>query len=323
METKTITMKIVVIPPKQKLDYLAETIIEGLYKNKIDVYSSELGNGIKGEDVYTDKEIIEHSKDCDYIFVIWGKVKRNFPGPKYYLLDKINQLEKVVFIDGSEWTSTGHPLPNQVKDSKHNPLLRRGEPWINESMFEKSKWYFKRECYDEDVDRGIIPLLFGAVDRNFFNGSVEKKYDVFCSYGQMNDGLRLETYNICKKLREEGYNVIVEKGFPYEIFKEKLASSWIGINAWGGGDDCARLWETLANKTMAMTQEYRIEFPYDFIDGENIVKYKSVNEFEYKIREYLNDKEKIKEISESGYDHLLNYHTSQKRVEYILGIINE
>jgi len=74
---------------------------------------------------------------------------------------------------------------------------------------------------------------------------------------------------------------------------------------------------------MAMTQEYCIEFPYDFIDGENIVKYKSVNEFEYKIREYLNDKEKIKEISESGYDHLLNYHTSQKRVEYILGIINE
>ena len=90
-------MKIVVIPPKQKLDYLAETIIEGLYKNNIDVYSSDLGNGIKGEDVYTDKEIIEHSKDCDYIFVIWGKVKRNFPGPKYYLLDKINQLDYILY----------------------------------------------------------------------------------------------------------------------------------------------------------------------------------------------------------------------------------
>ena len=55
-------MKIVVIPPKQKLDYLAETIIEGLYKNNIDVYSSDLGNGIKEEDVYSDEEIIEHSK---------------------------------------------------------------------------------------------------------------------------------------------------------------------------------------------------------------------------------------------------------------------
>ena len=316
-------MKIVVIPPKDKLDYLAETIVEGLYKNNMEVYSSDLGNGIRQNDVYSDEEIIKHSKDCDYIFVIWGKIKSGFPGPKYHLLNHINQKDKVVFVDGSEWTSTGHPIPNQVRDAKQNPLLRRGEPWIDEFMFENSNWYFKRECYSEDVDRGIIPLLFGATDRNFFRNEVEKKYDVVCSYGQMNDGLRLETYNLCNQLKNEGYNVITGGGFSYEEFKEKIKSAWIGVDAWGGGDCCARLWEVLANKTMAMTQKYQIEFPHDFTDGENIVHYETIEEFEKKIRKYLGDKNEIQRISENGYQHLLDYHTSQKRVEYILDIINE
>ena len=91
-------MKIVVIPPKDKLDYLAETIIEGLYKNKIDIYSSDTGNGISPLDVYTDEEIIEHSKDCDYIFVIWGKIRNHFPGPKYHLVDKINKFKLKAFL---------------------------------------------------------------------------------------------------------------------------------------------------------------------------------------------------------------------------------
>ena len=93
-------MKIVVIPPKDKLDYLAETIVEGLYKNRMDIYSSDLGNGIRKDDVYSDEEIVEHSKDCDFIFVIWGKIKSGFPGPKYHLLNHINQKDKVENFGG-------------------------------------------------------------------------------------------------------------------------------------------------------------------------------------------------------------------------------
>ena len=74
---------------------------------------------------------------------------------------------------------------------------------------------------------------------------------------------------------------------------------------------------------MAMTQKYQIEFPNDFTDGENIVHYETIEEFEKKIRKYLDDKNEVQRISENGYQHLLNYHTSQKRVEYILDIINE
>ena len=180
-------MKIVVIPPKDKLDYLAETIVEGLYKNRMDIYSSDLGNGIRKDDVYSDEEIVEHSKDCDFIFVIWGKIKGGFPGPKYHLLAQIKQKDKVVFIDGSEWTSTGHPIPNQVRDAKQNPLLRRGEPWIDEFMFENSNWYFKRECYKKDLE-------YKVKSKNI------KIYNLAANYDNKEDFERLikKIYNINK-----------------------------------------------------------------------------------------------------------------------------
>jgi len=59
----------------------------------------------------------------------------------------------------------------------------------------------------------------------------------------------------------------------------------------------------------------------DFIDGENIVKYKSVNEFEYKIREYLNDKDECIRIGKNGYEHTKKYHTGRARVEYMLKVM--
>ena len=52
----------------------------------------------------------------------------------------------------------------------------------------------------------------------------------------------------------------------------------------------ARLWEILANKTCAFTQKYNILFPYKFTDSKNYVEYETIQEFETKIRYYLNNK---------------------------------
>jgi len=315
-------VKIVVIPPKEKWDFLAESVIEGFYENNIEVYSSDIGNGIKESDVYSDDEIIEHSKDCNYIFVIWGKIRPGYPGPKYYLLDKIDKKHKVVYIDGSEWTATGHPLPNQVQDAKYNLKLRRGEPWIDISMTSNSKWYFKRECYPEDSSAGIIPLPFASTKThysgdNYTSKEVDKVIDVFCSYGQMNDGLRLETYNFCTGLSDMGYVVESGKGFDFETFKNKIAKSYISVDAWGGGETCQRFWLNTANRTCCFSQKYTIDFPRPFTDGENFVEYETIDDFKTKIISYLEDKEKCIEIGNEGYKHTKKYHTGKKQVQYI------
>ena len=44
-------------------------------------------------DVYPDDEIIEHSKSCDYIFVIWGKKVGGFPFQSItYLIGLIEEI---------------------------------------------------------------------------------------------------------------------------------------------------------------------------------------------------------------------------------------
>ena len=79
-------MKVIAITPDRKEDSLGSLVIEGLYDAGLEVIASDPGNNVR--DVYSDDEVIEHSKDADYIFVVWGKLKGVRP-PKYYLLDKI------------------------------------------------------------------------------------------------------------------------------------------------------------------------------------------------------------------------------------------
>jgi len=310
-------MKVIAIMPKL-FDYLVSAIIEGLYKNSVNIIASEPGNNVRK--VYSKKEIIEHSKDADYILVLIGKVKGNIP-PKYFLLDKINRPNITAFIDGSEWTYSSFPEKNQLIESLKNPIRRKGKKWINKRMFNYCRWYFKRECYPEDAKKGIIPLLFAAEDNYFGNYDYEKNIDVFCSFRQKGTGLRQKVENTCRKLKRKGYNIVIKSGLSYEKYKKLISSSYISIDAWGGGDCNARIWEIFANKSCCFSQKYNILFPNSFTDGYNYVEYSTIEEFEDKLIYYLKDKEKCLEIAERGYQHLLKYHTSKQRAKLMLDIL--
>lgn len=313
-------MKVIAITPNKKFDYLAASVIEGLYKMNVEIIASDRGNNVKK--VYSEKKIIQHSKDADYILAFFGKFRGNKP-PKHYLLDKINRPDITAYIDGSEWSYTGHPEENQEIESNNDPRRRKGKEWINPKMYDYCRWYFKRECYPEDADLGIIPLLLSATDKNFGNYENKRKIDVFCSFGQNQTGLRREIEIICRELGNEGYNVIVDFGFSYNKYMKLLSSSYIAIDAWGGGDCCARIWEIFANKVCCFSQKYNILFANKFTDEYNYVEYSTIQEFEEKIRYYLENKEKCLEIAERGYQHLLKFHTSKERVKYMLKIMQE
>jgi len=313
-------MKVIAITRYKKFDYLCANIIEGLYQNNVEIIASYPGNHLKK--AYSDKKILKHSMDADYIFAFSGFYFAKKP-PKYYLLDLINKPEITAYIDSAEYTYWGKPEGNQQEAMLKNPKLRRGKQWINEKMYNYCKWYFKRECYPEDAKSGIIPLLFAASNKNFGNFNCKKEIDVFCSFGQIRTGLRKEVQEICRKLKREGYNILINFGYPYNKYLKLISSSYITIDAWGAGDCNARLWEIFANKSCAFCQKYNILFPNKFTDGLNYVEYSTPKEFEEKLRYYLNDKEKCLEIAEKGYRHLLNYHTSKERVRYMLEKMRE
>ncbi|MFX1311243.1 MAG: glycosyltransferase [Promethearchaeota archaeon] len=312
-------MKIIAITPKL-FDYLVSAIIEGLYKNNVEIIALEPSNNVKK--VYSKKEMIEHSKDADYILVFRGKAKGNIP-PKYFLLDKINKPHLTAFIDGSEWNFSGYPEKNQVRKSLIDPKRRKGKKWINKNLFKYCRWYFKRECYPEDAKKGIIPLLYAAEDRYFGNYDFEKNIDVLCTFGQNVTGLRKDVEEVCKKLKDEGYKIIIKGDLEYKNYKKLIASSYICIDAWGSGDCTARFWEIIANKSCCFSQKYNILFPKSFTDGYNYVEYSNIEEFEDKLRFYLKNKNKCLEIAEKGYQHLLKYHISKQRAKYLLEILQK
>jgi len=316
-------VKIIAIFPNGLKDTIARLISDGFDNTKnVDLIRYDYLNK-----KYTEEEIINHSKNANYIFVFWCKYQHQFAGQNYPhdLLDKINKPEITVYVDGSEYNCTGHPSPNQGKLSKTDPSKCKGEPWIDEKMYERCKWYFKRETYEEDLERKkIIPLLVGA-ESSFFkeNGNwwKEKEYDIFCSFGHTTTGLREETQEICLKLKDEGFNNIIGSGFPYKQYMDYIIQSHIGVSAWGAGNSCRRMWEIMSNKTCCFVQKKQILFPNIFEDGVSYVEYSTPEEFESKARHYLKNKDKCIEIGKNGYEHIKKYHTGTKRLEYMLKVM--
>jgi len=315
-------MKIITINPYNSPDFLANTILEGFSKIKdLEIIASAPNQYIKN--IYNDQEIVAHSKDADYIFIIWDKSKDDRPQPKYYLADIINKPEKTIYIDGSEWTYNGYPNPKiqQVMDSKIDPKKRKGYPWIWEEMWQKVAFYFKRECYQEDIDDfGCIPLPFGILDKYYSNINVKRDIDLYVGFGQNDTGLRNDIENYVKALNLP--KVVVNK-FPYDQYLLMMARSIMTVDSWGGGDCNARFFEIIANGSTLFCQKYNIIIPYPFVDGETYIEFKNMDEFHEKLHYYLKNIDKALEIGRRGYVHGLTYHTSLKRVEYIFDILKK
>jgi hypothetical protein len=316
-------MKCIVIPPKIKWDSLGQHFIEGLYDNGATIFSSDLSNGIKPEDVYSDDELIEHSEDADFIFYVFG----NLLTGKNYLVKQINRPDITVYIDGSEWTYTaGVDSPTQQIEAKYNPARYRGDPWIHEEMYDFCRWYFKSACYPEDADRGIIPFPHGCHNEHFkMSNSVkdrQKRWDVYCSFGQIITGLRAELVELFSA-RCVNINIKLGKLDPNKYY-EALVQSYIVPSAWGAQFWSMREWEILTSGSLCFMQRPLVLYSnHKPEDGVHWVEYSDMNEFQEKLNYYLNNKDLCVSVGAAGKELAEKYHTSKAKTKYILDIINE
>jgi hypothetical protein len=311
-------MNILCITPNLKQDYIAELVIEGLKKTDYNVFFTDYGNGV--EKVIHDNEI--KNINFDYIFSLFSKIRDNKP-PKNYLLDKFKNISKV-YIDGSEWSFNAYPEKDQIQNSLKNPSFRKGKNWIDKDMYKKCNFYFKRECYLEDIKMGIIPFPFGLLDKHIKEVKYENKiYDIFCCFGHELTGLRKEVTEYCKWLKNNtNYKIIIENKIPKEQYEYFLKNSKICIDAWGGGDCCDRFWEGIGNKCTLLYQKYNIEIPDKYSSWKNAVEFSTLEEFKQNINILLNNDSLCENIARNGFEHAIKYHTSKKRIEYIFNKIS-
>ena len=310
-------MKILAITPDRKRDYTAEQTIEGLQLLGVEIEATGLGNGISS--IIDDKRAVS-CKDYDAVFCFFGKVRDNTP-PKHYLLPYVQvPREKIVYIDGSEWTSTGYRSERQHDLSCLDPAIRRGEPWINLDMLKYCGHYLKRETYPVDLAQGIIPFPFSMSKRHLIDLTVTKDIDVMCVFGQNQTGLRRKVEDSCIRLSKmfPGKRFVVSSALRPEQYIDVLRRSRIVIDAWGGGDTCDRFYEAIGSKSCCLYQAYNVVNPDPYKDMDSAVEYRSVEEFEFKLSQLLSSDDLPARIGESGFDHAKKFHTTVSRARFAL-----
>ena len=351
-------MKVILIVGSRE-EYVQVEVIKGLVRMGAELITSEPLNQIKsrvdgvnfdsdvGSDSipinqphYTDEEIVEHSKDADYVFVLWNKYStRNHidPGGRMYLVDKINQPDKTIVIDGSEWSISGWGDPGFVNNGiqlwTDKDRYEKGQPWIWHHMRDRAKWYFKRETFPEDVyEHNIIPFPYPCRIEDRMQdriNSLKKNLFFNCILGHTHTGLRGEALDLCNRLRlEDKFKDSIFTGtpghrIPRTDYLDLTVRSKMVVDAWGGGSNCTvRRNEVVMNSTAIIGQKWLIVVPNDYTDGENIINWETVDELEEKIHYYYDNQDKLIEIGENGYQHALKYHTTEKRMQYIFDIVN-
>jgi len=311
-------MKIIAITPDRKRDYTTEQTLEGLKQLGCEIMASDVGNGI--QKAYAEEQLL-NEKNVDAVIAFFGKVRDNRQ-PKYHIAKLLKDRLPIIYVDGSEWTCTGYPTKDQLKDSLVDPAKRRGTPWLNHEMLTLANFYFKRECYTEDLRKGIKPHPFCLTQRHLIQ-SDEKDVDLMCVFGQTTTGLRKEVMQICMKLKQEtNFNIVVQENVEPNEYRQLLARSRIIVDAWGGGDTCDRFYEAVGAGACCLYQRYNIvqENPYE--DFQSAVEYWDPASFLERVSLLLNSKQLCLRIGDRGKQHALSYHTSEYRARKILQLLS-
>lgn len=310
-------MKILAITPDGKRDYTTEQTIEGLRTLGVEIEATGLGNGITS--IIDDKRAVS-CKDYDAVFCFFGKVRGNSP-PKHYLVTQVQvPREKIIYIDGSEWTATGYRSEKQSNLGSLDPEIRRGDPWINTEMLKNCGYYLKREAYPIDVINGIDPFPFSMSKRHEIENFGNKDIDVMCVFGQNQTGLRKKVEDSCILLSKKFPNkrFVISNSLGTEQYLEVLRRSKIVIDAWGGGDTCDRFYEAIGARACCLYQSYNIVNPNAYKDLDQAVEYKSIEDFEMKLSLLLSNSSLTRDISINGFNHAKRFHTTESRSRFAL-----
>lgn len=317
-------IRVAVIPPVGKADYLANTVLDGFISLGDEVEFKTLGNFPTpfslDEHVVSEQEFILYGKQADLIILCWGKNSTN-----YKLAEKIGMWNKTVFIDGSELG----------KDNRWNPEIREkvlnmtyeGQGAIDVAMLEKCRRYFRRE---KPYVKGILPFPFGIERRyqSFTNEGV-RDIDFVCIFGQedypkMRKEVRLAVEEFSRK---NGFVSATKKtsGFTFDDNRKRagrdefyhlLSRAKVGVSVGGGGYDTARFWEIYGNNCILLTEKIDIEMPPgQELNYDRIVEFKTLEEFRVKIEELG---VRIRNSNVSERDATILKHTTKARVQYLL-----
>ena len=319
--------KIAVITPKNKNDYLTDTVIDGLLSIKKDhnnldfrVPFSYPGDFNKSEISLDSAAFMDFADNSDLIIFMWGKDNTDYDKAR-----KINRFDRTVFIDGSEIGKNGRYDYDIQKEIILDIYNGRGA--VDLEMERKCALYFRRE---KPYLRDILPFPLGIERKyyKFYSADVQKDIDFFCVFGQ-------DQYPLMRRhAREMLEKYCAKNNFVCHIGKTKnrdefyslLSRSKVGISVGGGGYDTARFWEILGNNCILLTETIDIyELDSSRLKYDRIWQFNNLFDFAYqleKLGQYLRNEYK-QENMKVEYEKIISEHSAKARVEEIIKICKQ
>lgn len=106
-----------------------------------------------------------------------------------------------------------------------------------------------------------------------------------------------------------------------QAYYDLLMRSKMALSIRGGGFDTLRYWEIVATKTLLLSEQPDIEIPNNFVHGKHALFFKpDLSDLIDLVRTYAKDEGARTAMAQAGYDHLMRYHTCERRAEYVLDI---
>lgn len=327
-------MKIALITPQHKEDYLVNTVLDGLLAmieegKQLEVaYSSSYKSYLPIKKWYMErKDFIYFARNADLIIFFWGKNNTD-----YELAGEVGQWQKTFFVDGSELGGNNRLNPEVVRAVANESYEAQGK--IDREMLRLCKAYFRRE---KPYVQGIIPLPFGIERRYVKYTNQNKDIDITCIFGQEEfPPLRKEvrtfleneakSSNLTINTKATKANLLnnflnMGKDVRRDKFYEILAASKVAVSVSGGGYDTARFWEILANNCILLTEKIDI-----YPEGSSELSYERIWQFDgladfkekfAKLKAFLSGGYRVEKMKDE-YLEILKKHSTKARVMSIL-----
>ena len=308
-------IKNVFIVAPDHYDHSIATLVEGLNTiEDIKIFGNEPHNYIKNP-ISNLKTQVQIANKCDVVVLTEGALHN-----PHGVASLLEEIKVDVFIDECDHR-------NYIADPR--------KFWL----------YCKREL---DLTRvkehdNVVPLGFAAEDRFFTKGKIahedlwkEKTADLVC---MLSIGQCPWRQDIVDTLQKAFPNHNDDKIFVGEFLQgpslqsvdtgnrhfyqyfEKLLNARISVGAYGAGRcrQTGRLYESLANGCLVFYQPIEpFIWKNSYLNEEHFVIYESPYELVEKAMYYIEHPEEAQKIAYNGYQHLLQYHTTEARAKEFL-----
>jgi len=110
--------------------------------------------------------------------------------------------------------------------------------------------------------------------------------------------------------------------FHNDAYYHQIEQSLACISLPGGSGFDFRMWEILGRGSLLISKRIMLQMPNPPIENEHYLAFDTIDELKEIIHELYHSHEKIEKIRWAGYMYAKKYHSTYKRAEYFLNIIN-